>query len=717
LRLTWVFRTQKIILRNVINNKETTAFMKIMKITPTLVIAIILSINCNSQTLLKIKRNEFKIIDMGFKDAWQAVKEGNKLILEGPGTYREARKSYLKAYRYNPNNPELNYMIGISYLFSDDKFESIKYLKKAFKAKPDVSPDIRLMLGRAYHQVLDFDNAILEYSEYVKTLSPKEIAGKKPIVDQYIIECRNGMELVAKPKRLVVLNLGKGINSEDDDYDPVITRDEKTMFFTSRRMHDEKSPRNPADNKFYEDIYQSVNMGGEWKDAVRFDVKINKKKNKENNAAVAISPKNDELFIYVGKSRSGDIFSSKFKDGKWTSPGPLSGKVNTPARETSMCLSSDGRTMYFCSNDPKTTLGGSDIYVSVKDEKGKWQKPKNIGQTINTRSDEIAVNISYNDSTLYFSSKGHKSMGGYDVFKSTLNETGLWSQPENMGYPINTADDDIFFWEAKDGRTAYYSSIRESGLGGKDIYKVIFLGAEKEMLQSDENIPVLGTIPPFENIFFTIPDKIEVDTSITMKGRIFDNENQKSVTAKLELIDPDQSRSVATAISDTGGHYSIKVPAPKQYGVEIVAKGYLLYLDVVDLKGESYMKDYVRDFGLERVEVGAKVILKNIFFEFGKATLKPESYAELDNVVKLLQNNEGVRLEISGHTDNIGSLKTNMKLSQDRAKAVVEYLIGKGIASGRLEYKGYAYTQPIAPNTTEAGRAQNRRVEFKVLSK
>ena len=691
--------------------------MKIIKILLTAFIIISTSVAANSQQLLKIKRAEFKIIDEGFKEAWGAVKEGNKFILQGPGTYREARKSYLKSYRYNPNNAELNYMIGISYLYTDDKFESIKYLKKAFKLKPDVAPDIRLMLGRAYHQVLDFDNAILEYSEYLKTLNTKEIVKIKPIVDKYILECRNGKELVTQPKRLVVLNPGKVINSVYDDYNPVITRDEKTMYFTSRRMQTEKSPRNPADNKFYEDIYTSKNIDGEWLPAVRFDIKINKKKNKANNAAVAISPKNDELYIYIGKSRAGDIFSSTLKEGKWTNPRPLSGKINTSARETSLALSSDGRTMYFCSNDPKTSIGGSDIYVTTRDSKGNWQKPKNIGDMINTRMDEVAVSLSHNDSVIFFSSKGHKTMGGYDIFFTRLTETGLWSQPENIGYPINTADDDVFYTESADGKSAYYSSIRESGLGGKDIYKIIYLGAEKEMLQSNEDIPVLGVLPPFENIFFTMPGKIELDTSITMKGRIYDSENQKSVVAKLELIDPSISKAVASTISDTGGLYTIKVPLAKQYGVEIVAKGYLLYLDVIDLKGESYMKDVIRDFKLERVEVGAKVILKNIFFEFGKATLKPESYAELDNVVKLLQNNEGVRLEISGHTDNVGSLKTNMKLSEDRAKAVVEYLIGKGIASNRLEYKGYAYTQPIAPNTTENGRAQNRRVEFKVLSK
>ncbi len=673
--------------------------------------------NSHAQQMLKIKRSEFKIIDVGFKEAWRAVKEGNKLVAAGQGTYRDARKEYLKAYRYNPNNPELNYMIGICYLYTDDKFESIKYLKKAFKAEPDVSEDIRLMLGRAYHLVLDFDNAMLEYGEYLQTLTPKELPSIKPGIDILIAECRNGKDLVAEPKRLVVLNPGKAINSEYDDYNPVIPVDQTMMYYTSRRMHDEKSPRNPFDNKFYEDVYVSVNSGGEWRPSERFDVKINKKKNKENNAAVGIGKDNKEIYLYIGRSNSGDIYKSTFKDGKWTSPRPLSGRINSKYRETSLCFSSDGRTMYFISNDPKTSNGGADIYVSRLDEKGKWQLPKNMGPVVNSSADDVAVSISANDSVLYFSSKGHKSMGGFDVFRTSLSETGLWSVPENMGYPINTPDDDVFFVAMPDYRTAYYSTIRESGLGGKDIFKIIFLGEEKEMLQSDENVPLIGLVPPYDNIFFTVPEKLEVDTSLTMVGRITDSENNKGIMAKMDIIDVDVSKVVATALSDTGGYYKIKIPLPKQYGVEIVAKGYLLYLDAVDLKNESFRQDIIRDFKLERVEVGAKVILKNIFFEFGKATLKPKSYAELDNVVKLLQNNEGVRLEISGHTDNIGSLRTNMKLSEERAKAVVEYLISKGISSSRLEFKGYAYTQPIAPNTTEAGRALNRRVEFKVLSK
>lgn len=691
--------------------------MKVFKKGFLMICLLAFVFNSQAQQMLKIKRSEFKVIDVGFKEAWKAVKEGNKLIDEGLGSYRDARKNYLKAYRYNPNNPELNYMIGICYLYTDDKFEAQKYLKKAFKAKPEVSDDIRLMMARAYHQLFDFDNAILEYGEYLRTIHPKKVANIKPWVDEFITECRNGKEIMENPVRLVVLNPGKNINSEFDDYTPVLSRDGNTMYYTSRKMLNEKSPKNPYDVKYYEDIYYSENKNGDWKSSTRIDKKINSKKNKDNGAAVGLNKDQTELYVYKGKSKNGDIYVSTKKEGKWGKPKSLPSKINSKYRETSLCFSSDGNRMFFVSNNPKISTGGSDIFMSFRDEKGKWGKPKNLGSVINTRKDEIAVSLSANDSVLFFSSKGHKTMGGFDVFSSKLNETGLWSAPVNLGYPVNTPDDDVFYAESPDGRTAYYSTIRESSLGGKDIFKIIYLGSEKDMLQTDENIPFIGLVKPYDNIFFSLPEKIDVDTSITMLGKVLDSENGKGVVSKLELIDNEFNKVIATAISDTSGNYKIKLNLPKPYGVAIVARGYLLYLDAVDLSKASFEEDAYYDFKLERVEVGAKVILKNIFFEFGKATLKPESYATLDNVVKLLQSNDGLRLEISGHTDNIGSLKSNTKLSEDRAKAVVEYLVSKGINAGTLEFKGYAYTQPVAPNNTEEGRAQNRRVEFKVLSK
>jgi len=690
--------------------------MKVKSIYLFISILIFSCASINAQENPKIKKSEFKIITTGFKNAWKAVRQGNKYFKEGLGTYREARKNYLKAYRYNPNNAELNYMIGVCYLFSDNKFESIKYLKKSFKIKPNVTSDIRFMLGRAYHLVHDFDNAILEYTEYKNNLPPKILVTKSGLIDRLTTQCRNGKDLKNNPVRVVIINPGKNINSEFDDYNSVISRDESLMYFTTRRMQDEKSKRNPMDNKFYEDIYYSQKKINEWGTAKRFDKKINKSKNKANNAAVGVSADNKELYSYIGKSNSGDIFKSIYKKGKWTRPQRLPGKINSKSRETSLCFSSDEKTMYFVSANKKTTLGGLDIFVCKKDYNGKWGDPTNIGSMINTAFDEVAVSLSANDSTLFFSSNGHNTMGGYDIFRTELSETGLWSKPENIGYPINTSDDDIFFVLSSDNKTAYYSTIRESGIGGKDIYKIIYLGAEKEMILSGEGELIAGLQKP-HNIFFQEPQKLQADTSLRMQGMITDSENQEPVIAKLELIDVDVNMVVATAISDATGNYKIKVPAPKSYGVEIIAKEYLLYLDAIDLSKEPSDEIIIRNFMLDRVEVGVKVILKNIFFAFGKSTLKPESYEELNHVVKFLKNNETLKLEISGHTDNIGTYKYNKKLSEDRAKAVVNYLVKKGISQNRLTYKGYAFDQPIAPNTTEKGRSQNRRVEFKVLSK
>jgi outer membrane protein OmpA-like peptidoglycan-associated protein len=308
-------------------------------------------------------------------------------------------------------------------------------------------------------------------------------------------------------------------------------------------------------------------------------------------------------------------------------------------------------------------------------------------------------------------------MGGYDIFKSTLSNVGLWSQPVNLGYPVNTPNDDIFYQEMPDGKTAYYSSNRETGLGGMDIYKIIYLGAEKEMQVADVEDRVAGLKVPYDDIYFTPSQKIKVDTSLVLRGFINDSESKKPIIAKIELVDREISQIAATAISDSTGNYSMKIQLAKAYGVEIVAKGYMLYLDVVDLSHRTYGDVIVKNFLLDRMEVGAKVVLKSIYFEFGKATLKPASYIGLNNIIQLLQSNETLSIEVSGHTDNIGGLKANTKLSTERAKAVVDYLVKKGISPNRLTYKGYAYSQPVAPNDTDKGRAQNRRVEFKVLSK
>jgi outer membrane protein OmpA-like peptidoglycan-associated protein len=665
---------------------------------------------------LKIKRSEFKKQEYGFKDAWLNVKDGNYFFSLGSGSYREARESYLRAYGYNSENAELNYMIGRCYLFTDNKFESIKYIKKAYELKPTVSFDIHLMLGMAYHQILEFDLAIEEYNYFINNIHPKMRAEYQPKIDLFIQQCKNGKLLTAEPKRVVINNLGKGVNSIFDEYGPVLSREGDEMYFTSRRKYSKKSEKSILDDKYFEDVYCSNLVNDTWSRAKRVDKKITGKDNTTHIAVIGLSPDKNRLYIYKGNDNSGDLYMSTLKKGMWTKPKSLS-KFNSKYSEVSLCISSDESTIYFVSGNTKKGYGGTDIYISKKNNKGKWGKPENAGNVINTFFDELGVSLGANDSVLFFSSKGHNSMGGYDVFQSTLSNVGLWSRPQNLGYPINTPNDDVFYVQSANGKTAYYSSNRESGLGGMDIYKIIYLGAEKEMISGEVEDLLAGAKAPYDNIYFVPLKKLIVDSTILMRGFINDSENQRPVIAKIELIDRERSQVVATAISDSTGNYSVKLPETKMYGVEIVAKGYLLYLDMVDLSQRTYDEVVVKNFLLDRVEVGAKVILKNIYFEFGKSTLKPESYTTLDNVVRLMQSNETIRIEISGHTDNIGSLKTNTKLSTDRAKAVVDYLVQKGIPASRLEYRGYAFNQPVAPNSTEEGRAQNRRVEFKVLSK
>jgi outer membrane protein OmpA-like peptidoglycan-associated protein len=570
------------------------------------------------------------------------------------------------------------------------------------------------VLGRAYHLVLEFDKAIEQYYLHRRSLHPDEVVIQSEIIDKLIEECNNGKEIIGDRKRLIISNLGDSINSIYDDYFSVFAANDSILFFTSRRPAKAKSKRNPYDNKFYEDVYYSTLTGGAWSSAKPLSKKIN---SKHNDAALGISKDGSELFVYRGKDKGGDIYVSNLKKGEWKSPASWNSKLSSDQSETSIFFTQTGDTVYFVSANKDLTLGGKDIMMSVKNLKGKWLKPTNMSSLINTRYDEEGIFLTPDGKTLYFSSRGHNTMGGYDVFKSVMQPDGTWSDPENMGYPVNTPDDELFFCFSNNGKAAYLSTIREGGIGAKDIYKLVFLGSEKEMVLANEDILIAGLPDKIKTGFFTMPDPISVDSFYYLKGRVLNKANNKPVIAKLDFMDAAESKVVATVISSDSGEYEVKFSVAKLYGVEVAAKDYMFFLDAVDLTTASTDEPFLRDFFLEKVEVGIKVVLENIYFETSKATLTAASNPQLNQVFTFLENNETIRLEISGHTDNVGSLNANLKLSQDRAKAVVDYLIAKGIDKGRLEWKGYAFNQPVAPNDTPEGRKKNRRVEFKVISK
>jgi len=666
---------------------------------------------------VKIARGDFKTgIDIGFKEAWSSIKEGDKNYKAGKGTYDIARDHYLFANQYNPENPQLNYKLGVCYLFTDDKYRAIDYFLKAYTLDHEVSKDINLLLGESYQLVLEFDKAVKHYKLHMEVLGSEDQEVYQAVLNKRIVECENGRKMELNPVRVILKNLGESINSKYDDYNPVFANGDTALYFTSRRPF-EKSKRNEIDNKYNEDIYSSSFSKGTFSQAIRLGKPFN---SPNNDALVTIAPDGNRAVIYKGHIGGGHIQIAEYDQEKmrWSKPKGFKGKLASKQGETSASLSSDMTELYFVSMNKELTLGGKDILVSKLNSKGKWSDPVNAGNAINTPYDEEGVFITPDGMNLYFASKGHNTMGGFDIFRSERKDDGSWSAPVNLGYPVNTPDDEVFFITDQSGSQGYYSTIREGGLGSKDIYKVIYLGAEKELVFKTMEQLVAGP-GPTKTGFLTLPMVRTLDSTFVLKGVVMDTIGEHiPIGSRIVFTDPLNGRVDASVASDSiTGEYTAKLPGAKVYGVEIIAPGYLYFLDILDLSLENSDQILERDFYLQEVEVGTKVVLDNIFFQTGKAVLMAESNDELDQVFRFLENNPGMKLEISGHTDNTGSLRINQRLSRDRAKAVVDYLVGRGISPDMLVSQGYADSQPVESNDTTEGRSQNRRVEFKVISK
>lgn len=660
-----------------------------------------------------IKKEDFASKD-DYKIAKEYLSKAEEFYQLGRGGMKSALDFYLKVYQYVPNNAMLNYKIGNCYLHSIQKEKSLDYLKKAYSLNPAIQPDVVYLLARSYHYNTDFDKAIEFYSKYRNMLSPSQLQEKRKDLDKKIQECNNGKELIKNSVRVFIDNLGPQINTTAPEYSPLISADESMLLFTSRRPDTYGGGADPDDNLFFEDIYVSYNDGNGWSLAKNIGKPLN---TKNNDATVGLSPDGTQLFTFNGKINNGDIYVSKLKGSEWTAPddSPMKKYINTEFHETSASFSFDGKTMYFVS-DREGGFGGHDIWVSQwENEKERWGQPRNLGSVVNTEYDEEGVFMHPDGRTLYFSSCGHNTMGGFDVFKSVMNDDGTWSKPENLGSPVNTPDDDLFFVISASGKHGYYSSSKENGFGDLDIYMITFRGPEKPPILHNEDNLLANVAPVGESV---VAEKVEIKTMrlTILKGTITDALTNNPVEAQIEIVDNTKNEVISVSSSNSAtGKYLVSLPSGRNYGIAVKAEGYLFHSENFDIPAATGYQEITKDIVLNKLAVGQKVVLRNIFFDFGKSTLRSESFAELDRLVKMLNDFPKLRIEISGHTDNKSSLQFNQKLSESRAKAVVDYLISKGITSSRLEYKGYAYLQPIATNDTEEGRQQNRRVEFKVL--
>jgi len=634
----------------------------------------------------------------------------------GYENFKNAQSPLMDAQRFNPKNASLNYMLGfIKFWDNPSSKEALAFLADAYRLNPEVEQDLPYWLGWCYQLNVNWDEAIRYYSIYLERLNlkPKSHVVEIEDVNKKIAECNAGKKYAAKPERVFVDNLGPAINSQYPEYSPAITADEETVIFTARRDNSTGGQKD-ADAGYFEDIYIANKVNGKWQPSKLLSKNVN---TEQHDASAGLSPDGSKLFVYRHSGKDGgDLYESTLFGADWEPPVHMNKNINTKFHESSVSLSFDGRRIYFVS-DKSGGFGDRDIYYSDMDIKGEWGMAKNLGIDINTKYGEEGVFMHPDGKSMYFSSQGHDNMGGYDIFVSTL-ENGKWSKPVNLGYPINGPDDDVFFVVSGSGNRAYFSSSKQGGYGDKDIYKITFLGPEKEPLLSTEDQLLAMVANPISNLKTEAAVEIKSAKLTILKGVVTDAKTGAVLEAAIDLIDNDKNEVLATFKSNSAtGKYLVTLPSGKNYGIAVKRDGYLFHSENFNLPDNADFQEFNKDVALKKIEVGSTIVLRNIFFDFDKATIRPESANELDRLIKLLNDNPTVKIELGSHTDSKGSDEYNMRLSDSRSKSVVEYLISHGIPAGRLVAKGYGETKPIDTNDTDAGRQNNRRSEFKILEK
>ncbi len=688
-----------------------------------------------AQTDIKIRKKEFKTVKEGFKEAWSYVSTGNDYFKERSVWYGSAYDDYIKAMVYNDANPALNYKTGVAALNSDNREKAADFLLKTYSMDKELTDDLLLMTGRALQYAGRYDEAITMLNDYLNSAVQKT---KENISDagKYLGECNSALELLKDTLNVEIRNAGSNLNSFADDYSLVFSSDFNTLYFATRREVS-RSSLSLVDGKFDENIFVSTRLNNDWVSASSAAGAVN---TNYCETPLYLSPSGEELYVYSGYQNGGDIKLSVKKKGVWKAPEQPPFKINTGGSETSFTFSPSGNEVWYVTTKGKNSLGGKDIYFMKKTPDFKWSKPENAGAGVNSPLDEESVRFSERGDTLWFSSTGHNSVGGYDIFYSVRDSTGSWTKAVNCGYPVNTPWDELFYNPDKNNKGAFYlASNRKGTMGGLDIFHgrrlppVIIAEPEPVKINPPDTVvqKIIIETQPVKPETIIVKDTVVVIREVTpapvivpetpelvlyLTGKVQDSETGEPVLAKIDVIDLSTDVVISTtASSDVDGTYRVRLPEKKSFMVDFRGTGFLSEMKRIDIP-ESYSKEfYTLDMPLIKVKVGKKVVLNNILFQTGKAILTTGSYAELDRLLGILKDNPLMRIEISGHTDNTGSLALNSKLSEDRAKAVVEYLIQKGVDQDRLEFKGFGPQQPIADNKTTEGRARNRRVEFKIL--
>ncbi len=604
--------------------------------------------------------------------------------------YTKAVKFFEKAIKVTPNFIDAHLLLADSYAVLGNRDKAAAGFEKVVRFDPDYRPKIYYAWGVLERQHKNYDAAADQFERFLTY--PQKSDELKQKVETLIKDSRFAAVATKNPVPFDPINMGENINSDLMEYSPSITVDGQTIIYTVRM-------------RGQEDFYVAEKENGEWKARKELGEPIN---TMDNEGAQSLSA-DGRFLVYTACNREGDfgscdLYFSELSDGTWTAPTNIGAPINGSDWESQPSISANADELYFTSSRGGGK-GKKDIWMSRRNVDGTWSEPESLGENVNTSGTDVSPFIHPDGRTLYFVSDGHPGMGKSDIYLSRRQADGTWGKAENLGYPINTEEKEFSLIVSTDGKTAYFASDRENGLGKTDLYQFD--------LHADAR-----------------------PTPVTYaKATVFDAETKQPIRANVQLIDLGKDNTHTESVTDEKGEFLVVLPSGADFSLNVNKQGYLFHSENFALKEKNTLDEpFLLEIYLQKIKetpvvttpqpnnpttpalVESKpVILKNVFFETASANLKPESQNELNRLKNLLNENPNIRIQINGHTDNIGSESDNLTLSENRAKAVFNYLVKTGISQTRLSTRGYGETQAIDTNDTPEGRANNRRTEFVIV--
>ncbi len=594
--------------------------------------------------------------------------------------YKEAERHLLDAVENDPGFIEAYLMLAelskdmLNYSQSASAYREAMLIDSVFFVPAWFGyGEVQFMLG-------NYAEAKSKFVLYLQLGGEKSVNAVK--AQMFIRDCDFALEAILTPVDFNPVNMGEAINTTNDEYWPAITADDNMLLFTRQNR---VRGRNLMGSALQEDFYYSYRENGCWIQARNAGSPLN---TSYNEGAQTLEAAGNYMYFTACNREDGkggcDIYYSARTEAGWKKGINIGSPLNTYYWESQPSLSSDGSRLFFVSNRPGG-YGGMDIWVSKLVKDGRWSEPVNLGNIINTSGDEMSPFIHFDGKTLYFSSNGRPCMGGFDIFMSRLKPDSTWSDPENLGYPINTQTDEIGMIINSSGQVAYFSS-KINPLKGRDLY------------------------------YFVMPEFLRPDPVSYLKGKVIDRITGRNLKATYELINLSTKNRVVQSFTDSEGNFLVCLPSGYNYGINVSCEAYLFFSENFMLEGEhSSVEPFEKTILLSPIQVGQYMTLHNIFFAFDSWDLREESLPELDKLFSLIAGNPGLTVEIGGHTDSTGTDEHNLVLSEKRALVVRNYLIDRGIAPDRLHYKGYGEKVPLYDNDSEEGKRRNRRTEIRII--